>query len=193
MFAITEFLFHLDRRWMIGASRFDDLPETSALGLIALLEAPALWIWHFLYIPRVSWILLPPGIGTSLCTLLFWFWVGLHLDRRRRGNFEPILRAVWLRAALYVLAIAVSLLFLYVSLRETVSLNGLAIRLLWEGMISNSPKRILLGREITDIAYMLWGTACVAYCVQNLWWDTWQWKRVRQETRSQAPGAVRPF
>lgn len=158
MLAITVFLFHLDRLWMIGASRWDDLPETSAVGLMALLEGPALWIWHLLLAAsgdRLSLILLD-NVVIYLSALLFWSWIGVHLDRRRQRNFQPILCAVWLRVALNVLAIAVSLLFLYEGLRAAIELNGLAIRLLWECMISNSPKRILLGREITDVAYALW-------------------------------------
>jgi hypothetical protein len=192
MLAITLFLFHLDRLWMIGAFRWDDLPATSALGLMALLDAPALWIWRLLSMSRASWIL-PPGVGISLSTLLFWSWVGLHLDRRRQRDFEPILSAVWLRAALYALAIAVSLLFLYAGLKATIELHGLKIRLLWECMISRSPKRILLGREITDVAYVLWGTVCVAYCTHNLWRDTTQWKRARQEARSRTHSSIPPL
>jgi len=147
--ALTILLDRLDALWMIGAGKWDDLPVTSAQGLSALMNGPVSEFFGFR--APAQWIF----IG------IFWAWVGWLVDRRFAGIAAPVLRLKWLRGSLYALGFALGALLLWHAFTES-RFNGyypwLLDRAFW-----HSPKAHLLGREITTLGEIVWGTICLFY------------------------------
>jgi len=48
MLAASALLLRLDARWMVGANYWDDMPVTSAWGLLALVNGPGFFLFKFL-------------------------------------------------------------------------------------------------------------------------------------------------
>ena len=149
MVPISAILGHLDSVWLIGAGKWDDLPVTSAQGLSALINGP---VSEFLgFRTPMEWML----IG------VFWIWVGWLADRRIAGNRAPLVHYRWIRKSLYALGFALGALLLshpILTLRSSGFYSYLLNRPFW-----SSPRVHLLGREITALAEIIWGTFCCFY------------------------------
>ena len=78
MVSLAVALFYLDKAWLRGAFIWDDLPETTAQGLAALLIGPSPLIVAKLPLRLV-------GVAA------FWTWLGFLFDRRLSGSREPII------------------------------------------------------------------------------------------------------
>ena len=83
MLVVTAILYHLDEVWGRGAARWDDMPVTSAWGLMMLLNGPGFVLGKIF---SLSGKLLLLGVAS------FWAWAGFLFDRRLRGITLPIIR-----------------------------------------------------------------------------------------------------
>ncbi len=155
MIPLATVLFYLDQMWLRRADRWDDNPLSTAQGLAALLLGPS------------------PLIVAKLPLRLFWvavLWTGLGflLDRRRSGIREPIIHSLWLRVVLYSLGLMLAVLFAWDG-SMLLRWSHAEVDYLWRCLNSTSPRRTLLGRELTTLARLLWGTAFSAYFSLKLW------------------------
>jgi hypothetical protein len=83
MFAATMTLFYLDGIWLRGAAVWDDMPVTTAAGLVVVLNGPATVFNRGAMPVRL------------LGVVVFWTWIGFLLDRRTRGVQTPVIRNDW--------------------------------------------------------------------------------------------------
>ena len=161
----TVELVHLDRLWSIGAEYWDDMPVTTAYGLLGLLNGPA-----GLFNPAI----LPIRI---IIVAGFWCWMGFLLDRRLQGVKVPIIKNIWVRIALWSLGLAFSVfavLTFYFFMRSQGWFDSFAnVQRLLHIFLNASPWRKLMGREVRAIAYLLWGSTFAVYFFYKLWrWAT---------------------
>lgn len=159
MVALTVILSYLDSVWMVGAGKWDDLPVTSAWGLSVLINGP---MSDFLGFARPSeWALIAA----------FWAWVGWLVDRRAAGIMAPVVRPKWLRISLYALGFAIGGLLLWQAyLTEAASGRFLFrhVSFLFSYALWNSPRAHLLGREISAVGEVIWGSFCSIYFANKL-------------------------
>jgi hypothetical protein len=153
MVSVALPLSYLDKVWLRGAGVWDDMPVTTAQGLAALLIGPS---------PLIVAKLPARLLGVAA----FWTWLGFLLDRRFSGIRGPIIRNVWLRVVLYSLGFIFALMFV----REgALHMSHAELDYLCRALRSSSPRRTLLGRELTTVARLLWGVGYTLYFSVKLW------------------------
>ncbi|HET6181660.1 MAG TPA: hypothetical protein VFE61_32375 [Candidatus Sulfotelmatobacter sp.] len=157
MVAITIILSHLDSVWRVGAGKWDDLPITTAQGLIVLLNGPAA---------------VPRGLKT-LAQLpevpVFWAWFGYLLDRRLRGLQKPVVRNRSVRVVLYCLGFILACLFAWEGISHLRMFDARLIRYVWRALENSSSRRTLLGGLLMPIADSMWGLGYAVYFSVKLW------------------------
>ena len=161
---LTFALLRLDRIWMKGAFHLDDMPVTTARGLIALLNGPGFLVG------RILADLVENDIGL-IGAAIFWAWLGYLLDRKFRGVRDPVLRRKWLRLALYVLGLAFACLTFLAAAWHPYNgfIDSQWVWRMWRILRSDSPWRRLLGREFLAIAAIFWGIGYTIYFGHKLW------------------------
>lgn len=159
MAALTAVLLYLDEVWLSRAAGYDDMPIGSAQGVAAVLDGPGWYLGHFSRVP-VHILGENVNLGPLVWVAIFWTWVGWLLDRRLLGSAPPVIRTRWLRRSLYALGLSLSLLFLSGAAMFIRQDYLVFLRL---GLFLRSPWRFLLGREITAVSGVLWGTVGLYY------------------------------
>ena len=160
MLVVTAILYHLDEVWGRGAARWDDMPVTSAWGLMMLLNGPGFVLGKIF---SLSGKLLLLGVAS------FWAWAGFLFDRRLRGITLPIIRRGWVRVVLYLVGLVLACLFLWQTVESWPSVFGGLEQMRWLLLRVKSPRRILLGRQIITLGGFVWGLGYAAYFSSKLW------------------------
>jgi hypothetical protein len=157
MLAAMAALIHLDRVWMRGASYWDDMPVTTAWGLITLLNGPAIFVTNW-----APWPTRVFAVGA------FWACLGILLDRRVRGNRAPIIQNKALRILLFLLGFSVASL-VALSALHSVWFQGFDVRRFVDVLLRGGVMRTLMGRTVQLFAGLVWGLGYTAYFALKLW------------------------
>jgi len=83
MVGATAALLHFDKVWGRGAGYWDDMPITTAWGLLALLNGPGFWLSRFFSFFASDAVVLLIGSGA------FWMWSGYLFDKRLKAFASP--------------------------------------------------------------------------------------------------------
>jgi len=163
---VTFLLLRLDKFCLVKARGVDDMPVSTAWGLICLLNWPAfsLTFWprwaYFEFFGLDSW-----DWGRLIAALSFWALIGWLLDRKLSGSVGPIIRRRWLRICLCTLGLLIALLALGIGILETIG-NGYMWVHFREVLRSNWV--YVLGREINSLAPAIWGVIFSSYFANKL-------------------------
>jgi hypothetical protein len=104
-----------------------------------------------------------PSLPVQLMTVaIFWGWLGFLLDRRRGGLREPLIRGKRVRGALYTLGVMAAFLFLVVGVWALVR-DYRVFAYLPKLLEQSNPHPRLLGRQVHELALVLWSVVYVAY------------------------------
>ncbi len=158
---LTGALLYLDRLWMRGAGRWDDMPVTTAWGLIAVLNGPGFFLTPWLKLPAVHLFgETIYALGRLVGAGSYWLLVGWLIDRKLRRDVVPAVRPRWLLNSLYAVGFGVSTLFLCSALWEIHR-----DYIVWEhmGELLRSPRWRLIGREMLYIGGGIWGSIYAVY------------------------------
>jgi hypothetical protein len=161
MLALAVELFRLDALWMRGAFYLDDMPVTTARGLIGIANGPGFVLTFWLRLPPVRvcgsemW-----DTGRLAGIVVFWAGIGWLLDRRLAGMRAPLIHQRWLRGSLHALGFGAAVIFLGSALWEIHQELGV-----WEhmGEFLTSPRWRLMGREALHTGGVLWGSIYATY------------------------------
>jgi hypothetical protein len=167
MLTATAAFLRLNTIWMGGAGYWDDMPVTSAWGLVALVNGPGFWLGQILRGPMGDYV------GLALASVIFWTWSGYLVDRRLSGNRASMIRKTWIRVALYSLGLVTGCLATVGAIVSPHFVFALTHYHQYVGSLVNtfrtkSPWMTLLGRDILVIAWMLWGLGYAGYFGKKL-------------------------
>jgi len=173
MLAASALLLRLDARWMVGANYWDDMPVTSAWGLLALVNGPGFFLFKFL---DGSYVVQLLGIA------IFWGWTGFLLDRKIGGAPRLLTGRLWIRVFLHSLGFSFAFVFLLGAINNIRAHYGYTSS--WSlGPILAYPKKTLVGREIIAVSAVIWGSAYVIYFSCKLW-QAWGSTLVQKNSRA---------
>jgi hypothetical protein len=138
----------------------DDMPSSTAWGVICFLNWPAMILSNILAALTRSRGIFPYDWGRLAVGLLFWTYAGWLLDRRLVGVATPVVRSRTLRTALHATGFAAALLAFCGGILETDR-----SRVVWAHIIDlvKSARVYLLGREINTLGAVFWGLLGIAY------------------------------
>lgn len=160
--ALTLELIHLDRLWMIGAGKWDDMAVTTAHGLILLVNGPFCFVLAGFAGESYNSALL-------IFALMWWSSLGWLLDRRlQRGTH--LIKVGWARAAAFSIGLAISCLMLLLALvyvRSTMLLGTGIRKYVTFILVGPFPHR-LLGRETSVVASTVWSAGFAIYFASKL-------------------------
>lgn len=159
---VTIVLLRLDEICLVKGRGADDMPVSSAWGLLCLLHWPVFFLTSF----GSRWMN-GEFLGLNLyvevhvaAALLFWALMGWLLDRKLAGRIDPLIRSRAIRIGLYTLGLLVALFALLVGIPETI---GYARTWIHFNEILRSKWIYLLGREINSLAAAIWGLTSTLY------------------------------
>jgi hypothetical protein len=161
----TIALLHLDQVWLEKTRRMDDMPITSAWGLICFLNWPALFLTFWL-----RWVPDVPILGVYslydcerlVASLAFWACLGWILDRRLAGLATPIITSKPIRIGSYILGFSVALYAMFAGASASA---WWLLHLLW---FMKSRWIYLMGRELNSFAAAVWGLVGTIYFCNKL-------------------------
>ena len=159
---LTLGLIHLDRLWMKGAGKWDDMPVTTAHGLIGLVNSPFCLVLASLAGESYNSTLL-------VFALMWWGSLGWLLDRRLQ-RAAHLIKIGWARAGALSLGLAVSgmmLLLVLVYVRSTM-LPGTELKKYISFILLGPFPRRLLGRETLVLAGVVWWGGFAIYFASKL-------------------------
>lgn len=149
--ALTLELRHLDRLWLIGSGKWDDMAVTTASGLIMLVNGPFCFVLANL-------------VGDFIFALIWWSSLGWLLDRKLRGA-PHLIKTGWARAATLSIGLAISSTMLCLLL---VHIRFAGIQRYLPFILAGPFPRRLLGRETALLAGVLWSTGFTIYFALKL-------------------------
>lgn len=165
MLLATIGLLYLGKICLQKGRGADDMPVSTAWGLICLLNWPSMFITFWLRF-------LPPSIfgfyvynwydwERLTAVLLFWACMGWLLDRRLTGVLSPVVRSKSIRVSLHTVGLLIAL---YAFVYSGLEVIGAII--VWFPVLSGLLKSrwiYLLGRPLSSLGGALWGLIGTLY------------------------------